>query len=238
MKTVAAIFVALALLAAASVEAAVTLVLAPATQDAAHGPELVFSGTLTNDSATQQVFLNDLQATFTGNAASFVALNANPFFANVPGILLPGETYTGVLFRVTLSAAATPGDYTGTVFVKGGAEIVAGENLASADFTANKTLLEYALNLDPVVVDPGWPLLPVMTGGYLTISYVPNSAATNLAYAVEASADLVHWGTTNVETVTAPNPQPANRVTVRYVPPSPTGRIFLRLRVTQTSGGP
>lgn len=238
MKTALAMFVALVLLGAVGLEAAITLVLAPAAQDAAHGPELVFSGTLTNTSATETVFLNDLQATFTGDAATFLTLNTNTFFANVPGILLPGEAYTGVLFRVTLGAAAPPGDYTGTIFVNGGAGIFAGGDLVSAGFTASKTLLEYALNLDPAVANPGLPLLPAMVGGYLTISYVPNSAATNLAYAVEASADLVHWSAVNIETVVVPNPQPANRVTVRYVPASPVNRIFLRLGVTRTNNNP
>ena len=158
--------------------------------------------------------------------------------ANVPGILLPGETYSGVLFSVTLSAAALPGDYAGAITVKGGADIFAGGDLVSANFTASKTLLEYALNLEPAVADPGLPLLPVMTGGYPTISYVPNSAATNLTYTVEASADLVHWGTANVGTVVTPNPQPSNRITVRYVPVNPINRGFLRLRVTRTSGSP
>jgi len=238
MKTLPAILVAFVLLAAARLAAAVTLTLTPAVQNSARGPELVFSGTLTNTSATDNAFLNDLQATFTGNAGAFLALNSNAFFANVPGILLPGETYTGVLFSVTLSAAASPGDYAGTIFVKGGADIFASGDLASAGFDGTKCLLEYALNLDPRVANPGLPLLPVMAGGYLTISYVPNSAATNLTYAVEASGDLVHWGTANVETVVIANPQPSNRVTVRYVPIGPINRIFLRLSVTRTNGGP
>jgi hypothetical protein len=231
MKTVPAIFVALILLAVARLEAAITLVLTPAGQDAAHGSQVVFSGTLTNTSATEKVFLNDVQATL-------LPANANTFFANVPGILLPGETYSGVLFSVTLSASTPPGDYTGAITVKGGVDIFATGDLVSANFTASKTLLEYALNLEPAVTDPGLPPLPVMTDGYLTISYVPNSAASNLTFTVEASADLVHWGTANVETLVTPNPQPSNRVTVRYFPVNPINRIFLRLRVTRTSGSP
>jgi hypothetical protein len=115
-------------------DAAVTLALAPAAQNAARGTLLVFSGTLTNTSGTEKVFLNDLQVTLAGPSAAVLALEPNTFFANVPGILLPGESYTGVLFRVSLSAAAAPGDYAGTIVLKGGADIIANADLASAPF--------------------------------------------------------------------------------------------------------
>ncbi len=237
MKTLPALFFALVLLAAARLDAAVTLTLTPSVQNSAHGPELVFGGTLTNTSATDKVFLNDVQASLASNVAAVLTLNGNTFFANVPGILLPGETYTGVFFSVILSAAASPGDYAGTIVVKGGADIFASGDLASAGFDGTKSLLEYALNLAPRVSNPGLPLRPDKIGGYLTISYVPNLAATGLLYAVEASVDLVHWSTANVQTVADPNPIPSNRVTVRYAPASPVTRAFVRLNVTQ-NGSP
>ena len=234
MKRALAILLALVLLAAARLNAAVTLTLAPAAQEAEHGPELVFSGTLTNTSATDKVFLNDIHATFAAGAETWLVLQTNDFFANVPGILLPGETYTGPLFRVTLSAAAPPGDYTATIIVKGGADIFAGAELASADFDAIKTLLEYALDLDPKIPDPGGLPVPFLDGDYLELSYVPNSAAIDVTYAVEATTDFALWNTADVEIVPVQNPIPQNRVTVRYIHPvSLTARAFLRLSITR-----
>ena len=53
-------------------------------------------------------------------------------------------------------------------------------------------------------------------------------------YAVEASDDLVHWNANHVEPVVIPNPEPPNRVTVRYnIPVGSLGRIFLKLIVTR-----
>jgi len=219
MKRALAILLALVLLAAARLNAAVTLTLAPAAQEAEHGPELVFSGTLTNTSATDKVFLNDIHATFAAGAETWLVLQTNDFFANVPGILLPGETYTGPLFRVTLSAAA---------------DIFAGAELASADFDAIKTLLEYALDLDPKIPDPGGLPVPFLDGDYLELSYVPNSAAIDVTYAVEATTDFALWNTADVEIVPVQNPIPQNRVTVRYIHPvSLTARAFLRLSITR-----
>jgi hypothetical protein len=52
----------------------------------------------------------------------------------VPGILLAGETYTDVVFGITLGAVALPGVYSGTVTILGGSNIFAESNLASASF--------------------------------------------------------------------------------------------------------
>jgi hypothetical protein len=60
--------------------------------------------------------------------------DTNAFFANVPGILLPGATYTDVVFGMTLGAVAPPGVYYGTVTILGGSNIFAASNLASASF--------------------------------------------------------------------------------------------------------
>ena len=83
--------------------AGLTLTLTPTAQPAAPGAEVLFSGTLTNTSATERLFLNDI--TFTPTPPNVTALSSNAFFANVPGILLPGETYGGPLFRISLSTA-------------------------------------------------------------------------------------------------------------------------------------
>ncbi len=359
---------------AMSVRASLTLALAPAPQVVEQGGELIFSGTLTNTSATDKLFLNDIGATFTGNSAAHLALRTNAFFANVPGVLLPGETYTGVLFRIAISSLAPPDAYAGTIAVLGGADIFATGNLASAGLTiaspvagivasdpiagelgpengaftvartgstalaltipiatsgtaingttyeavaasitipagsasapiaivpipdsiaqgdraailtlgvspgytlggntsatviirdkpidewradqfaaaANnaavsdladwegdgvRNLMEYALNLDPLSPDGSAQPASAINGGYLTLSYVPKSWATDLVYVVEASTDLVNWSPADVESVQVEDREPADRVTFRHKNPvSLNGRAWLRLSITR-----
>src|SRR2546430_2055859 len=102
---------------ALTARAGLTVSLVSAIQNSAKGRTLVFSGTLTNTGTTDQLFLNDIQFALTGSAANYLVPDTNSFFANVPGILLPGENYTGELFRVALSGSASADDYTGTVSV-------------------------------------------------------------------------------------------------------------------------
>lgn len=246
----------------------VVLSLTPALQYGGHGAEIVFSGTITNTSVTDKVFLNDVSFALAGAAAANLAPDSNSFFANVPGILLPGESYaSGEIFRVKLSAGAPVGDYGGTVGVLGGADISAGSALASSAFLVRETpvenwrqdhfgeeaaspaaadladfegdgirnLLEYALDLDPMVPDAAALPPPLIDGGYLTFSFVPNPAATDLIYSVESSLELENWGTADVEDVTPAVPDPPGQKTFRYrhaIGPS-TPRVFLRLRVTR-----
>ncbi len=334
-----------------------TLSLSPAVQNSANGVQVVFTGTLTNTSATTQVFLNDLQITSGARCRS--PSSRIPSSPNVPGILLPGESYTGPLFSVAANSGAA--DYPGTMTVYGGGDIQASGSLASISFavlspavnlvastpaaseygpvsgafTLSRTgrtdvsldvgstitgtavngvaytiisstttipagaasaivtiapipdnlaqgdrtvtlalkaipagapafnfgantsatvtihdkpadqwrfqefgaaandpqaaddgdwdgdgipnLLEYALGLDPKL--PNASALPAAlpSSGYLTLSYTPNPAAIDVAYVVEASTDLSHWSTTNVEQVS--NPLMPNAVTVRYTVP-------------------
>ena len=371
MKRAAAILATLGLF-AMSARAALKITLAPAIKNAARGTERVFSGTLTNTSATGKLFLNGLHVTLNGGAVTFLALQPNDFFANIPGILLPGETYTGPIFRVALGALAPADDYTGTITLDGGGDITAAANLASAIFAvlspdvnivasdpsasesgpdsgvftisrtgrtdialavpcaiagtatngttyqsispaltipanaastsvtitplpdnlaqgdrvailspsssadhnlgvnataavtihdkpadawrfakfganANdaaaadgadwdsdgiKNVVEFALDLEPKTPNAAALPVPFFSGGYLTLSYVPNSAATDVTCAVEASTDFAAWSTADVENVFVANPTPPNRVTVRYrFPVSLTAHVFLRLSI-------
>jgi hypothetical protein len=229
--------------------------------------EIVFSGTLTNSSATDKIFLNDIAFTLSGASATNLAPDSNAFFANAPGILLPGENYTGgEIFRVVLGASAPLGDYSGTVGVNGGADINATTSLASTTFTVRETpmenwrvqnfgvdwntpqaadtgdfdhdgianLLEYALDLNPK--SPDVDALPqgFLSGGYLTLSFLPNALATDVNFAVESSIDLVNWSTDDVQDVTPTNPNPPGSKTFRYNHPiDVTPRVFLRLKVTR-----
>ena len=122
------------LLSAASARADLAFVLNPAIRPGAGSNELFFTGTLTNTSLTDNLFLNDIQFDFIGEAAVHLAADTNAFFANVPGILLPLETYSDVVFAITINPATPPGQYSGHVTILGGTNIFATTNLASPTF--------------------------------------------------------------------------------------------------------
>jgi len=376
MKARAAFLVAVLFIFSASPAGAdLTASLSASTQNSATGQTLVFCGTLANTSTTDQLFLNGIQFALTGTAATFAVTGSNAFYANVPGILLPGESYTGQLFSVALSGSAPPVDYNGTVTLQGGSDIFAVGGLSTANFTvlspsvtivatgtgasevgpvlgaftitrtggtgiglpvsftiggtavdgsdyqaiaasasiasgsstitiaitpipndvaqadptailtlspsplynlgaattgtvtiqvkpidawrfqnfgalANSpqaadiaewsgagivNLMAFALNIDPN--NPSQSLLPsaAVLSNYLSLTYAPNPAATDLTYSVEASTDLINWSAANVEAAANPSSAPPGAVTFRYVDPiGSTGRLFLRLRVTRT----
>jgi hypothetical protein len=136
MRTRAAFLVAaLLLLGASSGRAALTASLSASVQNSASGQTLLFCGTLVNSSATDELFLNGIQFALSGTAAAAIVSGSNAFYANVPGILLPGESYTGEIFSVTLSGSAPPVDYSGAVTLQGGADIFAASGLATEPFT-------------------------------------------------------------------------------------------------------
>src|SRR5580698_10475672 len=89
----------LALLLAVSARADLGFVLTPAVQSGVGSEEVIFTGTLSNTSPTDDLFLNNIQFDFMDEAGDYFVADTNVFFANVPGILLPGETYADVVFR-------------------------------------------------------------------------------------------------------------------------------------------
>ena len=363
----------LLLLLAASARASLTFSLLPLPQVVERGTELVFSGTLSNTSTTDRLYLNDIQAALTGDSAIYLTLKPRAFFANVPGILLPGESYSGVIVRLAVSRLTPAGSYSGTLILRGGADRLALTDLASASFGAASPLVavvavdpvaaefgpdgglftfsrtgstaaaltvpystsgpavngvaysaisspatipagahsaslalapipdaiaqgdraatldlvagsytvaangsatvtifdkpidewralnfglaandppaadtadgeqdgvlnmvEYALDLQPLTPDRPALTVPYVSADYLSLTYVPNPLAIDLAYSVEASNDLVIWGVGNVEEVIVTNPDPITRRTFRYkFPLSVSNRAYLRLRVTR-----
>jgi hypothetical protein len=123
----------LAFLSAATTRADLPFVLTPATQSAVGTNEIFFTGALTNNGLTTN-FLNSIQINFTNTATNYLAADTNVFFANVPGILLPGESYTGVVFGIFVSTNTPHGNYSGTVTNQGGADIFAMGNLTNQIF--------------------------------------------------------------------------------------------------------
>lgn len=134
--------------------AALEVTLAPSVQNAGPGAELVFSGTLTNTAASGKLFLNDISAALGGASATALTLQSPAFFSNVPGILLPGESYTGVLFRIALGSAAPAADYSGTITFSGGAGIMDTTALQSTGFTVLSPAVSIAAT-DPVAGEYG-----------------------------------------------------------------------------------
>jgi hypothetical protein len=116
-----------------SSQADLSFSLTPAVQSGVGTNEVFFTGALTNTSLTTN-FLNNIQITFTNAATNYLAADTNVFFANVPGILLPGETYTDVVFGISVNPATPPGNYSGAVAIQGGTNIFDATNLSSQTF--------------------------------------------------------------------------------------------------------
>ena len=117
-----------------STRADLICLLTPAAQSGLGSNEVFFAGSLTNTSLTDNLFLNNLQISFSDDAANFFAADTNAFFANVPGILLPGETYNDTVFGITIDPSTPPGQFFGIVTFQGGADIFAITNLSSQAF--------------------------------------------------------------------------------------------------------
>ena len=107
-----------------------SFVLTPAAETCAQSNEVFFSGVLSNTNPTNNVYLNDIQFTASSNLAAV----ANAFFANVPGILSAGQTYSDIVFAVTVNPTAAVGNYSGTVTIVGGTNILSSSNLATQSF--------------------------------------------------------------------------------------------------------
>lgn len=141
MKRPALLGVLLLLLVPSSLPAALQFTLIPAVQSGAKGAEVIFSGTLQNTSTTDSLFLNGIQFNFSGPDASALTPESNGFFADVPGILLPNETYTGPIFSITINSTASSGDYSGSAAILGGADIFATDNLQSQNVQVSSPLV-------------------------------------------------------------------------------------------------
>jgi hypothetical protein len=138
-----------------------SFVLTPSVKPGTGSNEVIFTGTLTNTSLTTNLFLNGIQIVFTNSATNFFTSSTNVFFANVPGVLLPGEIYRDVIFAVGVNSTATNGDYVGTATIQGGTNtIFALTNLASQMF--HVTLIPAALDIvrSGTKVILNWPSPP------------------------------------------------------------------------------
>lgn len=104
-------------------------------QAAAPGATITFEATVSASiTNAAPIFLNSDEY----NVAGSLTLDDSGFFA-FPLSLNPGDSYTGVLFTVTLPGNVAFGNYTGSFGILGGADGAALNNLTSTGFQVNVT---------------------------------------------------------------------------------------------------
>jgi hypothetical protein len=109
--------------------------------------------------------------------------------------------------------------------------------LADPDGDGIVNLLEYACSLDPK--SPNSSTLPTQTGvenGFLTLTYSRSKGASDLAYFVEVSADLLNWVSgvpyTSTPTILSDDGITQTLKVKDLTPASTSGGRFIRLRVS------
>ena len=114
--------------------ATLAFTLTPAVQTGQPGSSITFSGTLQNNGLAD-LFLNDLTIAFTPPAGTYLTEDHNFFFANVPGVLLSGESYIGPIFQLLVAPGTPPGTYMAVVTLQGGSDPFALDPLAISGLT-------------------------------------------------------------------------------------------------------
>ncbi len=147
-----------------SARAGLAFTLTPASQSGLGTNEVVFIANLTNGCQTNNLYLNDIRMCFTNAATNYLAADTNAFFANVPGILVTGGVYTGVVFGVPVSLTAPPDNYTGVVTFVGGTNIFATNTLASQAFQVSLPVAPLAIAANGTNALLVWPSPP---GGFV-----------------------------------------------------------------------
>ena len=177
-----------------------SFVLTPAVQACARSNEVFFTGILSNTDPTNDLYLNGIQFTASG---SFTP-DSNAFFANVPGILSAGQTYSDVVFGVTINPATPAGDYFGAVTILGGSNIFAASNLATLPFqvsTIDVSIQANVANAYKFGAQPGSFAVTCVGGSDLSL-------VVNYAISGTASNGVNYSSITN--SVTSADSAPAN----------------------------
>jgi hypothetical protein len=174
------------MLSVVSTRADLAFILTPATQSGVGTNEIFFTGTLTNTSLTDNLFLNNIQFAFTNAATNYLTADTNVFFANVPGILLPGETYSDVVFGIAINPATPSGNYSGTATIQGGTNIFAATNLSCQTFQVSLPPAALRIAISGTNLFLFWPSPPgdfvlqqnsdLTTTNWLTVTNTPTIA--------------------------------------------------------------
>ena len=99
-------------------------------------------GTLTFDITASAPLSNGAAVFLNGdsfNLGAPLSLDDSDFFADAPFFLNPGDSDTFDAFTVTVPAGTTPGNYSGTFTILGGADGNASDNLGTVTFTTTVT---------------------------------------------------------------------------------------------------
>ena len=171
-----------------------SFVLTPAVQVCARSNEVFFTGILSNTDPTNDLYLNGIQFIANGNFTP----DTNAFFANVPGILSAGQTYSDVVFGVTINPTTPAGDYFGAVTILGGSNIFAASNLATLPFqvsTIDVSILANTANAYKFGAPPGSFAVTCVGGSDLSLE-------VNYAISGTASNGVNYSTVTNFVTVT------------------------------------
>lgn len=159
-------------------QAALSFVLTPAVQVSARSNEVFFTGILSNTDPTNDLYLNSIQFIPNSNFTT----DSNAFFANVPGILSAGQTYSDVVFGVTINPTTPAGDYFGAVTILGGSNIFAVNNLATQPFQVSTIDVSISANVPDAYKFGAQPGSFVVTsGGGSDLSLVVNYAISGTA---------------------------------------------------------
>ena len=162
---------------------------------------------------TNQTVGSQTGLTFPPSAAEFDNIRLGTTYASVTGApvgpVSPYQTWLNLHFSAPEQGQST----------------VSGET-ADPDGDGRANLLEYALGTSPRATDTVAALVVRAPAGFLALDYpVPQADVT---YTPETSTDLVTWATTGITDASA---GPGLRTAT--VPQPPTGRAFLRLRVSR-----
>jgi hypothetical protein len=157
-----------------------SLVLTPAVQVSARSNEVFFTGILKNTDPTNDLYLNSIQFIPNSNFTT----DSNAFFANVPGILSAGQTYSDVVFGVTINPTTPAGDYFGAVTILGGSNIFAANNLATLPFQVSTIDVSITANVSDAYkfgAQSGSFVITSVGGGdlNLVVNYVISGTAGN-----------------------------------------------------------
>ncbi len=153
------------LLLAAPGRADLSFSLMPAVLPGTGSNEVVFVGTLTNNSLTN-LYLNNIQFSLTNAATNYLAGDTNFFFQNIPGILSSNEIYHDVAVGVFINPSAPVGTFSGTASVQGGGDEFATNDLADVSFQIS--LLPPSLGIAAASTNLvlTWPAPP---GGFIVL---------------------------------------------------------------------
>ena len=167
-------------LSSTGVRADLSFVLTPSVQACARSNEVLFTGILSNTDPSNDLYLNNVQFITDGNFTT----DSDAFFANVPGILSAGQTYSDVVFGVTINPATPAGDYFGAVTILGGSNIFAAGNLATQPFQISTIDVSISANVPDAYKFGALPGSFVVTcvGGSdlsLVVNYAISGTASN-----------------------------------------------------------